>query len=228
MRCPHCRTEFFENWFSQSVPFERVPIMKGGKSAGQQTAMAVRSVVCPQCLGATVDIVMSARTVGATEFARVRAVPRCGPFPPAPLEVPEPIAVDYSEANEVLPISTKASAALSRRCLQGILSAHGYKGRDLVKQVVAVLAETDTTKALPTSLRDNVDAIRNFGNFSAHPVTDLTSLQVVEVEPGEAEWCLQLVLDLFDHYYVSPARAAEKRAALARKLSAAGKPPMKK
>jgi hypothetical protein len=141
--------------------------------------------------------------------------------------VPNAIAADYDEANEVLGISPKASAALSRRCLQSVLSAHGYTGRDLAKQVDAVLAETDTTKALPWSLRENVDAIRNFGNFSAHPVNDLTSLQIVDVDPGEAEWCLQLLLDLFEHYYVAPARAAEKRAVLANKLAAAGKPPMK-
>lgn len=33
-----------------------------------------------------------------------------------------------------------------------------------------------------------VDAIKNFGNFSAHKITDKTSLQVIEVEPHEAEF----------------------------------------
>ena len=155
-------------------------------------------------------------------------LPTAGAYQKAPPEVPANIANDYDEANQVLGVSPKASAALSRRCLQGVLTTHGYKGRDLFKQVEAVLDEKDTTKALPTALRENVDAIRHFGNFSAHPITDLTSLQIVDVEPGEAEWCLQLLLDLFDHYYVAPARAAEKRAALAKKLAATGKHPMKK
>lgn len=96
-----------------------------------------------------------------------------------------------------------------------------------MKQVEAVIRETDVSKALPPSLRENIDAIRNFGNFSAHPITDQTTLQVVDVEEGEAEWCLQMLLDLFDHFYVAPARAAAKRAALGIKLAAAGKPPMK-
>jgi hypothetical protein len=96
-----------------------------------------------------------------------------------------------------------------------------------VKQIDAALNETNASKALPLALRENIDAIRNFGNFSAHPVTDKTTLQIVDVEEGEAEWCLQLLVDAFEHYYVAPAKAAAKRAALAAKLSGAGKPPMK-
>ena len=159
---------------------------------------------------------------------QVQAFPRGGKFPPAPPEVPSHIASDYAEANEVLPISAKASAALARRCLQAILASHGYLQKDLVKQIEAALNETDGTKVIPSNIRDNIDAIRNFGNFSAHPITDQTTLQIVEVDDGEAEWCLELLFDLFDYYYVKPARSAERRSALASKLASAGKPPMKK
>src|SRR5262249_50711768 len=47
-----------------------------------------------------------------------------GPVSP---EVPKPIAADYVEACQVLPLSAKASAALARRCLQAMLHAHGYR-----------------------------------------------------------------------------------------------------
>ena len=189
-------------------------------------SFSMKTATCPRCLGAHIGL--SHNTSSGSEVQPFRWVyPQGGAFPPAPPQVPAVIANDYREANQVLPISPKASAALARRCLQSILASHGYKGRDLVRQIETVLAETDTSKALPTALRENIDAIRNFGNFSAHPITDQTSLQIVEVEPGEAEWCLQLLLDVFDHYYVAPTKAAEKRAALAAKLAAAGKPPMK-
>jgi glutaredoxin len=46
---------------------------------------------------------------------------------------------------------------------------------------------TDAKKALPHELRETVDAIRNFGNFSAHPIDDKTTLQVTDVESHEAE-----------------------------------------
>jgi len=49
----------------------------------------------------------------------------------------------------------------------------------------------------------------------------------VPVEPQEAEWNLDVLEDLFDFYYVQPARIAQKRANLNKKLSAANKPPLK-
>lgn len=144
-----------------------------------------------------------------------------GPVPP---EVPTNIAGDYVEACNVLEKSPKASAALARRCLQAILRAHGYKARDLAREVDLILAETDTSKAIPPALRMVIDGIRNFGNFSAHPITDVTGLQIIDVEPEEAEWCLEVLEECFDHFYVRPAQAAARKAALDAKLTLAGKP----
>jgi hypothetical protein len=47
---------------------------------------------------------------------------------------------------------------------------------------------------------------------------------VIEVEPHEAEWCLEIIEELFEHFYVGPAVAEAKKAALDAKLVAAGKP----
>jgi hypothetical protein len=127
----------------------------------------------------------------------------------------------------VLPISAKASAALSRRCLQNMLHAHGYRARDLANEIDLLLGETAPKKALSHRLREAVDSIRNFGNFSAHPIDDKTTLQVIDVEPHEAEWCLEIIENLFDHFYVGPAVTKAKKAALDAKLVAAGKPPSK-
>ena len=62
-----------------------------------------------------------------------------------------------------------------------------------------------------------MDAVRSFGNFSAHPVNDVTTLQIIDVEPDEAAWCLEIIEALFDHYYVRPAANAEKLANLDQK-----------
>jgi hypothetical protein len=141
--------------------------------------------------------------------------------------VPVQIASDYVEACNVLPISAKASAAISRRCLQNMLHAAGYKAKDLAKEIDLLLDEPNPKRALPHRLRETVDAIRNFGNFSAHPINDKTTLQVIDVEPEEAEWCLEVIEELFEHFYVGPAMAAAKKAALDAKLAAAGKFPSK-
>ena len=136
--------------------------------------------------------------------------------------IPQALKEDYLEACEVLEISPKASAVLSRRVLQGILKEQGYDSRNLHQQIIDVLAQ-DGPAALPGSLRDTIDVIRHFGNFSAHPITQETTLQLVDVEPDEAEWCLQIVEELFRHYYVEPDRLRKKIGETRAKIEAHGK-----
>ncbi len=136
--------------------------------------------------------------------------------------IPQALKEDYLEACEVLEISPKASAVLSRRVLQGILKEQGCDSRNLHQQIIDVLAQ-DGPAALPGSLRDTIDVIRHFGNFSAHPITQETTLQLVDVEPDEAEWCLQIVEELFRHYYVEPDRLRKKIGETGAKIEAHGK-----
>lgn len=56
-----------------------------------------------------------------------------------------------------------------------------------------------------------LDAVRHFSNFAAHPEKDIATGEIIDVEPGEAEWCLEIVEKLFDHYFVQPARAAARK-----------------
>lgn len=143
---------------------------------------------------------------------------------PIPKEVPSNIAQDYREASQVLVTSPKASAALSRRCLQNILRDAGkVKHADLYNEIQEVI----TSGHLPSYIADGIDSIRNIGNFSAHPLKSKTTGAIVDVEPGEAEWTLDVLETLFDHYYVQPAVIAARREALNKKLADLGKPPMK-
>jgi len=80
---------------------------------------------------------------------------------------------------------------------------------------------------LPTHMAEDLDAIRNIGNFASHPLKATNSAEIVDVEPGEAEWQLDVLEQLFDFYFVQPARSRAKRDALNTKLQAMGKPPMK-
>ena len=144
------------------------------------------------------------------------------PIPAVVKEQSPHIASDYEEAASVLELSPKASAALSRRCLQAILSEKGNANqRNLVQQIEAVLP------SLPSYIADNVDAIRNVGNFAAHPLKEQATGQILDVEVGEAEWNLDVLDMLFDFYYVQPEIAKEKREKLNERLQSAGKPPLK-
>jgi hypothetical protein len=151
--------------------------------------------------------------------------PKAANRPPPGPDVPKELAKDYVEACLVITDSAQASAALSRRCLQHLLRKYaGVKPSDLSKEIDEVLA----TKALPSHLANSIDAIRNIGNFAAHPIKSTTTGEIVEVETGEAEWNLDVLESLFDFYFTQPARLKAKRDALDKKLKDAGKPPLKK
>jgi hypothetical protein len=150
--------------------------------------------------------------------------PKAALRPPAPTEVPKNIAEEYDEACLVLSDSPKSSAAMSRRCLQHLLrDAAKVKPSELANEIQEVL---DSGK-LPTQLAQSIDAVRHIGNFGAHPIKSQVTGEIVPVEPGEAEWNLDVLEGLFDFYYVQPSVLKAKRDALNKKLNDAGKKPMK-
>src|SRR5882724_4220625 len=93
-----------------------------------------------------------------------------------PDEVPESFRNAYAEARAVLPRSEKASAALSRRCLQQLLREHaGVKPDSLDKEIQQVL----DTNQLPSYLAGDLDAVRAIGNFAAHPIKGKSTGEIV-------------------------------------------------
>lgn len=222
MICPHCGIHFHDNWDTRAV-------VRGGQELVLgSNRWLYRTAICPgqDCGRLTIEL-------GTAPYQLLVAGAFWQVFPaganrgPVPNEVPQKIAQDYIEACNVLAISPKASAALSRRCLQHMLRDHGYKARDLAHEIDLLLAESDPRRALPIRLRTTIDTIRHFGNFAAHPSEDRATLEVIAVEPEEAEWCLETIEELFQHFYVGPAVAQAKKAALNAKLASSGKPPAK-
>lgn len=136
----------------------------------------------------------------------------------APREVPTEIGQDFNESCIVESLSKKASAALSRRCLQNMLHDQGIKKANLSQEI------DEAMKKLPSHLSEAIDAIRNIGNFAAHPTKSTHSGEIIDVEKGETEWILNVLEQLFDFYYVQPAITKAKKAALDEKLKSVGKP----
>lgn len=218
MKCPHC-TVAVHIAFSENVVVIN----------GVNTGWKYKTAKCPACDNLIFNVVRgeySRPTAGIPTLKikeEIMVWPRSVGRAQISQHVPAAIAQDYSESCQVLAISPKASAALSRRCLQAILNDKGYTGRDLAKQIDSLLANPQT----PSALRDTVDAVRNFGNFSAHPITEQTTLQVIDVDPNEAEWCLDIIEEMFDYFYARPAAVAERKAQLNAKLASGGKPAAK-
>ena len=138
--------------------------------------------------------------------------------------VPQEYQNAFNEANSVLPFSPKASAALSRRLLQQVIrDKYGIDKRDLSKQIDEFLKLPN----LPSELSGAVDAIRQVGNFAAHPLKYTNTGEIVEVENGEADWILDVLEQLLDYAFVQPAKLQTRRDELNRKLASLGKDPLK-
>lgn len=139
-------------------------------------------------------------------------------------EVPEHYKTDFLEACAVMPISSKASAAINRRLLQQVLREEfGIKRKTLAEEIDDFIGKP----GVPSHLSQAIDAIRNIGNFAAHPLKNTHTGEVLDVEPGEAEWLIEVIESLFDFIFVQPKRLAQRKAALDSKLASVGKPPMK-
>jgi hypothetical protein len=131
-----------------------------------------------------------------------------------------PIA-EISRTVRVLPDSEKASAALSRRCLQAILrDKGGVKHSDFNEIEEAIKSGS------PPDIVDALHPVRTLGNFAAHPMKSTSTGTIIDVEPGEAEWTLEVIERLFDFYFVGPAITAKRKAEINKKLAALGKPPI--
>lgn len=115
---------------------------------------------------------------------------------PFPDYIPRPILDDYQEACLIRDLSPKASATLSRRCLQGVIRDFwGIADQTLKKEIELLKGKIDdnTWKA--------IDAVRSVGNIGAHMEKDINV--VVDVDPGEAELLIGLIETLLKEWYIS-------------------------
>lgn len=113
-----------------------------------------------------------------------------------PSYIPLPILCDYKEACLIRDLSPKASATLSRRCLQGII-------RDFWKTKPGRLVdEIDQIKPNVDPLTwGAIDAVRKLGNIGAHMEKDISV--IVDVDPDEAELLIGLIETLLREWYVA-------------------------
>lgn len=217
MKCPHCHKSFHPQSHATDLGIE-------GRTEHWQYKWSVHQMTCPACAKPIIFVEYKehwgSRIQGGKTFM---VFPRGAKRPPAPPDVPEAIANDFNEACLVLEDSPQASAALSRRCLQHVLKDRGVSNNDNLSRAI----DDALAAHLPSHIADDLDAIRNIGNFAAHPQKSIHSGEVLPVEPQEAEWNLDVLEMLFDFYYVQPAKSKARRDALNEKLEEVGKRPMK-
>ena len=219
MKCPHCRVDFHDEPKNITIGAD----VDGGWFLVKRECPACHRMILHLATGKPLydDYHL---LIDIEEVRTILVRPKGSSRPPCPVEVPNEFAEDYIEACLVLYDSPKASAALSRRCLQHIIREIAkVKPGNLADEIQQVI----DSRTLPSHLVEVIDAVRNIGNFAAHPLKSEKSGEILPVEPEEAEWNLDVLETLFDFYFVQPTIVRKKRAALDHKLKEAGKKPMK-
>ena len=224
MQCPHCSIAFRDIWHRNRMKYDN------GFDAGWDCI----TTVCPECHKPSIKISKASSTTGAplVDMVSKALVKEQWVYPTSRRgkrfghEVPDDFKNDYLEACEVLLVSPRSSATLSRRILEAVLREQGYRQSRISEQIDAVRNESVPDKKLPTVLLRIIDAVRQFGNFSAHEKKSPRTLQIIDVEPGEAELCVEIVEGLFEHYYVRPVIETEKLEKVNEKLRQLGRDPL--
>lgn len=146
---------------------------------------------CPDCGEITITADVEYDSSMETVHIRPQAVYKH--FPPY---VPEPIRKDYEEACAILKLSPKASATLSRRCLQGMI-------RDFWS-----IDESNLSRAInqleckvPAQQWRVIDSLRRLGNIGAHMEKDINL--IIEIDPDEAQKLIKLIELLIEQWYIN-------------------------
>lgn len=219
MRCPTCKTTF------HSQP----DVVKNyWESYALKTVVQFLIQICPEC-NSPIVIQRFGKVYDTADLSKLHSIKDQIVFPvektlKIPDEVPEVYRRDLYEAHQVLEASAKASAALCRRILQKVFhEIFDIKKRDLSQEI----DEFINTEKAPTYLTEAIDAIRQIGNFAAHPIKNTNTGAISDVEIGEAEWLLEVIEALFDFAFVQPEKLKQRKQVLNKKLSEHGKPNLK-
>jgi hypothetical protein len=211
MKCPHCLVEVHPGQPS---------VMSVEDKAGH---WQIRHQRCPACDRVAIFLDEWTYVPSGPGEATRRTInnhqlwPRGASREPVPQQVPEVYASLAHEAALILNDSPRASAALSRRCLQQLLRDElnvSVRSKKLGDEIQHVL----DNKLVPSYLADSLHTFRDIGNLAAHSTKNEATGEIVDVEPGEAAWTLNVLDGMFDFLFVEPAKATARKAALDARL----------
>lgn len=112
-----------------------------------------------------------------------------------PEYIPISLRKDYEEASSIIELSPKASATLSRRCLQGIIRDFwGVIKPRLIDEINAIEDKVDPL------IWKSIDSIRKVGNIGAHMEKDINL--IIDVDIDEAYMLCELIELLFEEWYI--------------------------
>ena len=186
-----CAVPNHENTFREDEHYFLIRRPHFASEENLSDKITIQTMNCPNCHKVSIDIV----GVGSQFPNRIMHFNPISLAKAYPDYIPLTIRSDYEEAHAILNLSPKASATLSRRCLQGMI-------RDFWEISKARLVdEIDALKDLvDPSTKKVLDALRKLGNIGAHPEKDVNL--IVDIEPNEARKLLKFIELLMQKWYI--------------------------
>lgn len=187
--CPYCQSAFALHSGTYNVAY----LNSSGDHCRSDvsTVMRIELFECPKCDRITIK----AQGCGRLAFPETPILPNslAKQFPDY---VPEVIRNDYKEACSIVNLSPKASATLSRRCLQGMIRDFWGISKDTLYQEIDALKDK-----IPADLWLSIDALRQLGNIGAH--MEKNTDVIVDIDPDEAESLIKLIELLMKEWYIN-------------------------
>lgn len=173
--------------------FDRDSDKEGCKNSNlDESTLIITYYKCPNCGQYTI------KSEGVGEMVKdidllIHPISSAKQFPDY---IPKAIRQDYAEACAIVALSPKASATLSRRCLQGMIRDFwGISKPNLNKEI------DELKDKIPADLWSSIDALRQLGNIGAHMEKD-TNI-IVDIDPNEANSLIQLIELLMKEWYIN-------------------------
>lgn len=200
-KCPYCSETFplisttYQHW-QPSFDYPDAPVERPDFNIYQPKPIPPSLInlyfyKCPTCNG----ISITAKGEGnATQNLDMPLLPN-SPAIQFPDYVPDAVKSDYCEAYAIAHLSPKASATLSRRCLQSIIRDFwGIKEKTLYQEI------SELQNRVSASQWDVLNALRNLGNIGAHPEADVNL--IIDIDPDDAVKIIRVIELLIKQWYI--------------------------
>lgn len=194
--CPYCNSVMPctpDTVSTQYPSFER-PFNKTAlpTSPLDKSALQITFYRCPKCAHYSIHVKGYGSAVQKIDTF-IKPVSMAKQFPDY---IPRAILDDYEEACAIVTLSPKASATLSRRCLQGMIRDFwGISGKKRLIDEIEALQD----KVPPTQWKV-LDSLRRIGNIGAHPENDINL--IIDIEPTDAKKLIAVIELLIKQWYI--------------------------
>lgn len=193
--CPYCNSvmPLISDTLSERYPSFNRDNESLSFAKHDESALCISFYKCPKCRNYSIFVKgIGDKTRNIDSIIQPRSSAK--QFPDY---VPEQIRNDYEEAYLISRLSPKASATLSRRCIQGMIHHKWKITLKNLNQEISALKDK-----IEPSLWSAIDSLRQLGNIGAHMESDVNT--IVDIDPDETQKLISLVEILIKEWYIVP------------------------